>query len=158
MSKTAEADLRTERSGVVAYMHHQLVGPLGGASEVIDGSPLDRYLLGTLYPQSADAAEMQQEEESEASAAGDADAEVENPISMAFERLPASMGMSFYVDGTDRVKCGVWGGTYHLKGKENSGEQWERESLAEPESPETLVITRPAAGQAPRVAYATWLL
>ena len=145
MSKAVTADLRDERAQVVAYMHHQLVGPLGGASEELDGNPLDRYLLGVLYPQGADAIEVQKEEESEASpGAVEEETEVENPISMAFERLPASMGISFYVEKTDRVQCGVWGGVYRRVAKEKASERWKRESLGEPESPETLVINRPS--------------
>lgn len=119
MSKSGVIDLRDERSQMVDYMHHQLVGPLGGVDEELDGNPLDRYLLGVLYPQSADAEEVQKEEESDASASAEEETEVENPISMAFERLPASMGISFYVEGTDRIKVGVWGGIYHL-GEGNS--------------------------------------
>lgn len=144
MSIAAESLLSGERSQLVTYLHHHLVGPLGGINERLDGSPLDHYILGVLYPQSSNAAEIQKEEESEASASAEEEAEVENPISMAFERLPASLGISFYVDGTDRVKCGVWGGVYHLENEGNAGERWTRESLAEPESPEIHVITRPS--------------
>lgn len=144
MNEASDGDLRSERAEIVSYLHHQLIGPLSRADEELEGNPLDRYLLGVLYPQSASADEIQNEEASEASAAAEEDADVENPISMAFERLPASMGISFYIEGTDRVRCGVWGGVYHLVEKEKAKERWKRESLAEPESPENSIIIRPS--------------
>lgn len=138
------SDLRSDRDQVVAYLNSQLTGPLGGQNEELEGNPLDRYLLGVLYPQNSDAGEVEKEEEIESSATAEEEAEADNPISMAFERLPSSMGISFYVEGTDRIECGVWGSSYYHVKEGKTRERWKRVSLAEPESPEKLTITRPA--------------
>lgn len=147
MSRTVETDFRSERDQVVTYMHHHLIGPLNKADEEVVGNPLDRYLLGVLYPQNANVGEVEQDEENEASAAGGEENEIENPISMAFEYLPASMGISFYVKGTERIQCRIWGGVYHPiekeKEKEQTSQRWKRESLAEPVSPEIIELTQP---------------
>lgn len=129
MSEVIEVDLRANRDSVVAYLRQQLIGPIGGAHEELEGSPLDRYLLGVLYPQCSDADDVQSEEEGEASVAGDEDAGLESPISMAFERLPASMGLSFYLEGTDCIECRVSGGAYALVQKDGARERWKREPL-----------------------------
>src|SRR5262249_38381293 len=144
---TPTETLRSDRRQVVDYLRRQLVGPIGGLQEELDGSPLDRYLLGVIYPQSANADEVEKEEEAQAAVAGEEEADHENPISMAFERLPASMGLSFFVVGSEQVECGVWGAVYHLLEKEKGKERWRRESLAEPTSPDIHVLHRPAADE-----------
>ncbi len=140
-------DHRSARNEVVDYLQAQLVGPAAGAAEEIEGSPLDRYLLGVLYPQSASAEEAQLEEEGEAAAGSAEDSEEEIPISMSFERLPASMGISFFMQDADRIKCAVWGAAYRLVGKERSLERWRREALAEMEAPEEVIVRRPPNGE-----------
>lgn len=141
MSSARAVNFREERDRVVEYLQQQLIGPVGGVDEELDGSPRDRYLLGVLYPQDSEANDIQNEEQGESSSTGaDKDeSERESPISMAFERLPASMGLSFYVEGTETIKCGVWGAVYGLMSKGI----WKRESLAEPVSPETIILSRP---------------
>lgn len=143
MSSASTVDFRSERDRVVGYLQQQLIGPVDGLSEELEGSPLDRYLLGVLYPQSALADDVQKEEHGETAGSGDEESESENPISMAFERLPASMGLSFYVEGTESVRCSIWGAVYHLTEKEKSRERWKRESLGEPSAPEALILVRP---------------
>ncbi len=51
MSSATAVDFRSERDRVVGYLQQQLIGPVEGLSEELEGSPLDRYLLGVLYPQ-----------------------------------------------------------------------------------------------------------
>ena len=138
MISSSADDSRAERDLVVKYLQSQLIGPIHGISEEIDGSPLDRYLLGVLYPQSAMAENALKDELVEVAASGDEESEIENPISMAFERLPASMGLSFYIEGTQSIKCSVWGAIYQdLKGVKPR-ERWKRQSLAEPGLPEEI--------------------
>ena len=143
MSSVSAVDFRSERRRVVGYLQQQLIGPVGGPSEELEGSPLDRYLLGVLYPQSALVEEVQKEEHGETAGLGDEESESDNPISMAFERLPASMGLSFYIEGTESIKCRVWGAVYRLIEGEKSQERWRRESLGEPTNPEEVTLVRP---------------
>lgn len=144
MTSSTCIDYRAERDRVVDYLRLQLIGPVLGVVEELDGNPLDRYLLGVLYPQSTSAEEAQEGEEAES--AGVEDSEVDNPISMSFERLPASMGVSFFVVGSGRIRCGVWGAIYHCVGKEGASERWTRDSLAEPDAPLEVVLERPTDG------------
>ncbi|MCZ7558538.1 MAG: helicase-related protein [Bacteroidia bacterium] len=141
-------DFRCEREMMVEYLGRQLIGPLNGREESFVGDPLDRYLLGILYPRSAPAIEMIQEEDSVDTTASDEEIELDNPISMAFERLPASLGLSFYVQGTDHLTCRVQGSCYRLVKKEKANETWARVSIAEPEDPETYTIICPLPGSA----------
>jgi hypothetical protein len=146
MSSASAADFRLERDRVVGYLQQQLIGPVDGISEELEGSPLDRYLLGVLYPQNTSADDVQKEEHGETNGSGDEESESESPISMAFERLPASMGLSFYVEGAESIKCNIWGAVYHLTAKEKSRERWKRESLGEPATPEARTLVRPKMG------------
>ena len=146
MSSASTVDSRSERGQVVGYLQQQLIGPVDGLSEELEGSPLDRYLLGVLYPQSALVDDVQKEEPGESAGSGDEETGSENPISLAFERLPASMGLSFYVEGTERIRCSVWGAVYHLVEKEKSQERWKRESLGEPAAPKVIMLVRPKVG------------
>lgn len=143
MNSAKSVDFRSDRDQVVGYLQQQLIGPIDGPVEELEGSPLDRYLLGVLYPQSATAEDVQKEELGESASPSDEDSESENPISMAFERLPASMGLSFYMEGTESIRCGVWGAVYRLAKKEKSQELWKREPLAELGAPEVMVLVRP---------------
>jgi hypothetical protein len=133
-----------DRTKVLKYLNSQLIGPVDGVDEEIEGSPLDRYLLGVLYPQSAEASEIENEEEGEASFSADDEADAENPISMAFERLPASVGISFFVTGSDTLQCDVRGGAYERKGTKK-GEQWKRVPLFKGAA-EVHLLHRPVKG------------
>lgn len=93
MSRTAEIDLSGERDQILEYLRKQLVGPLGGVGDQLNGNPLDRYLHGVPYPQSADASELQKEEESEASAAADDDTDTTRLIRGHSGRVPQETGL-----------------------------------------------------------------
>ena len=103
-------NFREERLQVVDYLRQQLIGPIDGPEEELIGSPLDRYLLGILYPQAFGADETQIEEDGLLT---------ENPISLAYERLPSSLGISFYLEGADSIECSVVGGIYYKAENEN---------------------------------------
>jgi hypothetical protein len=134
-----------ERARVVEYIRSELVGPAAGPTETTDGSPLDRYLLGVLSPQSAEAYEVHAEEEGEPSSADDEDSDRENPISMAFERLPASLGVSFFVRDCKSISCGVHAARYARLGKSGHNEKWERKPLAGCDAPEVHRLDCPSA-------------
>lgn len=134
-----------ERSRVLDYIRSELIGPAGGPGERLDGSPLDRYLLGVLYPQNAEAYEAHAEEEGEASSGDDEDSDRENPISMAFERLPASLGVSFFVRESGSVSCGVHAAMYERIAKSGQIETWERRPLAEPDAAEVHRLECPSS-------------
>jgi len=101
-----------ERESVISYLHRQLVGPYSGESECLfSDQPIARYLMGTLYPQNSDADTSYQDED-ESAVSTDTDEVDDSPLSMVFQRLPASKGISFYVEGCDVIEVDVWGGRY----------------------------------------------
>lgn len=143
--KQTNNKFREERLQVVNYIRQQLIGPIDGPEEEVIGSPLDRYLLGILYPQVQIADETQREEYDLLSEAENniLDLELENPVNLAYERKPSSLGISFYLEGSDTIECSVTAGIYNKTENENEDKsnEWIRQPLAESNSPKTITIT-----------------
>ena len=133
-------DLAAEREQVVAVPRQMLVGPSSGPAERLAGSPLDRYMLGILYPTEAGFAEATAGEDGAEAAGEEA---LENPVALAFERLPASMGISFLGRGPLALSIGVHAASYSKV--ENKGQHWQREVLAEEEAPFPSEVEPPRA-------------
>jgi hypothetical protein len=106
-----------DREDVVGYLRSQLIGPAVGDEEELPtgGTPVERYLMGKLYPQDADTGQILEEQEEEGSGetpAFDKDEWTDSPISLAFQRLPASMGLSFYLSAGGKISVTLKGATY----------------------------------------------
>ncbi len=82
------------RDSIVEELVKDLVGPADGRDEVITDLPLDRYIVGVLWP--ADDL-LQQAAEPDSGEAEENDAG-DSPISQALMRYPTSMGITFSVD------------------------------------------------------------
>lgn len=98
--------LAETRADFVAYVRRQLVGPFGGANEIIFDPPNRRYLMGILFPRQVDfAAYVESEGEEEDSAAnsggGDESRFSDDPVSAANDFLPASQGLSFFTTASE---------------------------------------------------------
>jgi len=107
------------RARVVEEFTSLVYGPRGGPSEYIEGKRgvTLRYLTGILFPKGQKRKELSNDSEAgteeenciEASsnATGEFSADEENPLSMANEELPSSVGMSFVVrEGVDfTIEC-----------------------------------------------------
>lgn len=108
-------ELRDSRDSVVEYVRQQLIGPFGGVEEDLPEAyvPQDRYLMGKLYPVDAEVAIEGQEPEDTAAGINDGDEWTDSPISLAFQRLPASTGLSFFLNGEGEVKITVKGAEYN---------------------------------------------
>src|SRR4051794_32637014 len=110
-----EGVFENERVKVLEYLRAQLVGPAESVSEVLDEPPTKRYAMGILFPQESDCAHVNEDEEQDEqrTVAEQNEATDESPISLAFQRLPASMGISFFVIGAQStLSCEVWGSRY----------------------------------------------
>lgn len=84
------------RAAMVEALRTDLLGP-ASAEEVIDESPLDRYLIGILHPVAEVLLEeVAEEPESAKSASGDS--AFDPGVALAHMRFPSSFGMSFAVD------------------------------------------------------------
>lgn len=158
MSMSNREQYRNERQLIVDYIHSQIVGPFDGEEESLyHDQPTARYLMGSLFPQDADTESNYQDEDG-STPASDADEVDDSPLSMVFQRLPASMGLSFYVQDCDVLEIEVHGGCYRkvtkkdietdkaLVGEERTLQRdplgkwpkWVRSTLASEKSPEIL--------------------
>ena len=109
-----------DRELFIEYLEQQLVGPCEGENEGFykdsaNQVPYQRYVMGTLYPQVISEDEYINEEASTQeieNVSSDPDEVDDTPMSMVFQRLPASIGMSFYVKDCKEIKIDVWGAEY----------------------------------------------
>lgn len=129
------------RQELVDYLTRQLVGPVGGADEVLDAPPDRQYLMGTLYPQQADRQRRFESAAEEPEAPGveqqapDVDP-APDPVPETNSWLPASLGISFYTDAVDvEVSCAA--ARYVTQRNEpGRGRRWKRVPL----TPETHTV------------------
>lgn len=99
---TAAADsLNTKydfRDGMVGELQRDLVGPKNtddDAHEVITELPLDRYVVGVLWPSDD---EVQEAPDPDSDDPGESEGDEDTPVSQALMRYPSSMGITFTVD------------------------------------------------------------
>ena len=149
-----------ERDQLVDYISKQIVGPFGGEEECLySDRPTSRYLMGTLYPQNA-GTDAGQDDQEKSNAAPDSDEINDSPLSMVFQLMPASSGISFYVHDCDRVEVDLWAGCYKTITKKDIAQQenkpleaqsfskdamgkwpsWMRQSLASENAPEKIIL------------------
>ena len=109
-----------DRELLLGYLKEQLLGPSEGENEGFykdsaNNLPYQRYVMGTLYPQVISDDEYINEEintQEMVSASSDSEEVDDTPMSMVFQRLPASIGMSFYVKDCKQIEIDVWGAQY----------------------------------------------
>ncbi|KAA0087061.1 helicase [Mycolicibacterium sp. P9-64] len=108
------------RSDVVDELIKDLVGPAEGLEEVITDLPLDRYIVGVLWP--ADGL-LQEAAEPDSGESEEDDAD-DSPISQALMRYPTSMGMTFSVDlaKASSVQIAVEAAKYVPSGTQGKGD------------------------------------
>lgn len=85
------------RSEMVEDLRRDLLGPAGGDEEVLEEAPLDRYVVGVLWP--LDDA-MQDEPEPDSAEPDTVDGASDSPVAQSLMRYPSSMGLTFTVDST----------------------------------------------------------
>src|SRR5437667_12434223 len=101
------------RESVLGYVRAQIQGPAGGKDEVLKDPPYVRYLIGTLYPVRAPARDVRDEEEEDGNAAPTAEEGVlEDPIPLAHDWMPSSVGLTFYFEGSPAIGCEIWAARY----------------------------------------------
>lgn len=129
------------RDGVIDYLRAQIVGPWDGPSELIDDPPHRRYLMGTLYPRNSSTTEVVETDEADVS--GSIGEELaDDPVKLANEWLPSSIGLSFYVGEGSALQCSVWAAMYETT-TERRGRRWQRVSLASVADPEVAMVSFP---------------
>ncbi|MBY4229784.1 helicase [Rhodococcus fascians] len=85
------------RSEMVEDLRRDLLGPAGGDEEVLEEAPLDRYVVGVLWP--LDDA-LQDEPEPDSAEPDTVDGASDSPVAQSLMRYPSSMGLTCTVDST----------------------------------------------------------
>ena len=134
-------ELLNARCAVLDYLRAELVGPRSGDCEELMEEPHRRYTAGILYPQESYSDAMTGEEEGDATgvvgASGPSDSfenQGDDPIALANQYLPSSMGISFSIQGEPAVDVEVTGGYYEevtgASGGRRTSRRWLRHPLA----------------------------
>lgn len=137
------------REKMVEALEVDLIGPADGEGEAIGEAPLNRYIVGALWPRPHDAEEAREEAadaESEPTS-GEADGENDSdgsPVAQARMRFPSSMGMTFSVRETAGLIDIIPSGARYEQaiGVDGSAGDWKR--IALPRFSHSQRITRPA--------------
>jgi hypothetical protein len=131
------------RKDVVDYIRRQLFGPADGTNEEIIGKPFWQYLCGILFPSDVVLDDLGESDEPDAEGIGE-EMKIEDPsIGMAYQALPSSMGISFFISGTTSIECRVEGAIY----EHGSDGKWARTELAGPDSPKCVELECPRVGK-----------
>lgn len=93
------------RQQIVSYLQSELTGPRWGDNEELGEAPFRYYTTGILYPQKARPVEISpdaEKEETETASVGSTDDDREyDPVTLANDYLPASLGLSFFLRTED---------------------------------------------------------
>lgn len=148
------------RRRMVAYLTRQMQGPLFGDAEVIKFPPTDRYRVATLFPLRAALEDVLDGEEIEEAGGGRRDkmerGVPDDPISLANQWTPSSVGLSFLLEGSE-LTVHVWGARYEPqvpaaadavegpkpKPKPKLSGPWHRIPLASSEDPQVVELEAP---------------
>jgi hypothetical protein len=156
---TLRKDNRELRSDFVDEIASRLIGPSSPHEEMRE-RPNKRYLTGMLFPRGTSASNVVKDEEE---LAGDEtfddspdEAAIESPTDLLFQKLPASVGLTFALDHAERsISVAITAAEYLRvdevviaqpnagSGSRKPKKVWRRSPLARPDSPE--VVSMPAA-------------
>ena len=132
------------RGDLLDHLRGHLVGPHGGPDEQITELPYRRYLTAILYPQAAPVDELQRDEIQDDTGGSLAGEGADDPVTLANEWLPSSLGLSFRFEGEPRITVDVWGAIY-----DGGGGTFTRDPLAELAEPETVELVAVEAARHP---------
>ena len=113
------------RAGFVREVRSRLIGP-SAPDEELREKPNKRYLTGMLFPKGASTGSATADEEDLADdVSGDEDeAEIESPMDMLFQKLPASVGLTFaLVEQERKILVEVGGARYERRAAEIIAEE-----------------------------------
>lgn len=91
-----------QREAFVEYVERQLVGPVGGEDERLEGDPPHkRYMSGLLYPQESpedDPFDGEADDVDDPTSVSRSDDGFDDPITLSGQLQPSSMGLSFVIE------------------------------------------------------------
>jgi hypothetical protein len=157
---------RADREAVLHYLYEQLVGPVGGPTEVLrEKAPQDRYLTAVLFarpnefadPQSAGADLERLSESSGVDAAEEIDElagalpgdEGDDPVTLSGQNRPSSAGLSFTTDRSTAVLVEITAAVYRAAPEGG----WRREPL-DLVGADAVLVEPPATGR--RASVGLW--
>jgi hypothetical protein len=125
MSKTI-TPTADDRDAIVDYLREQLIGPLDGPKETLEEAPHKRYLSGILFPREADI-EIGLADDIIDDSAGEhgGDESSEDPVALAAQQLPSSLGLSFVLPAWENVTVEISTARYRAVSKGS----WRRDPL-----------------------------
>lgn len=100
----------SERTAFCDLLRSDLIGPANGRDESLFERPDKRYLMGMLFPQDAAVQNATLDEENEgedARTSREGEDAPESPTDLLFQRLPSSVGLSFAVQGSERIDLAI---------------------------------------------------
>ncbi len=134
------------RNEMVEELACDVIGPSGGEHEIISEAPLDRYIVGALWPIDD---RTQESPEPDGADAGDSESVEDSPVAQALMRYPSSVGLTFSVrlaDASD-ITIVVEGASYVAvegedgEDKTKRSDYWQRIPLTL--DPITILISEP---------------
>lgn len=143
------------RNCVVESIERDLVGPADGECEIVKGRVFNRYLSGILFPANLASSEVGESDDSEVEDTKDEEGGNDNSLSMAYEALPASMGISFFVKKSKKLVVRARAGVYSKQSMEEQevsddesgqSELWKRTPLGSADCPGTVELEVPPQG------------
>lgn len=142
-------DIIEAREQIIQYLEAELLGPKHGADEFITDKPFDTYITGVIYPQSTKTEVVTSgEEQDTAGSSGEmqnpGEDQSDDPIALANQLLPASMGISFFLINNPKIEVAVKAGFYEPARRATSGA--EKKGYKRSEQSESLIL-EPPAGQ-----------
>lgn len=126
------------RDGIVDYMRRQLIGPCDGTAEELREAPSQRYLMGMLYPQRAEADDVFESDIIDDGAGQIGDEEGDDPIALSAQHMPSSVGLSFVVTGDATIATSVSAARYvrsdgrHVRSPIGTGAEVVRSTAMDP--------------------------
>lgn len=141
IDRKVTTQLVVDRQAFIDYLNRQLIGPSHGDNESLleKDTPHTYYLMGAVFPQGVGMSDYTGEEEG--------DQGEDDPIALAYQLKPASVGLSFFINvRSDKpaVTVNIAASVYELK-----ADKWQRRPLASKVSPHTVVV-EPGSGSIAR--------
>lgn len=106
-----------DRDLILGYLVRQLVGPVDGPKEELAGeAPHRRYITGILFPQEPPTAEDESAEIEDEAAVAPAEDSLDDPVAMAGQLQPSSVGLTFVTEPDAGVLVEVQMARYGVHG------------------------------------------
>lgn len=129
------------RGEILDYLELHLAGPVGGSDEQIPDRPDKRYTVGILFPKHARQLEALKEDIDDGGGSL-RDELLDDPVVLANQWLPSSIGITFFTIGTDAVEISIEGASY-AKAPDASDRLWCRTPLADRRNPQVHRVDLP---------------